>query len=75
MLQAASPEFDSQQCKIFLFSTAFQTDSGAHPASYPRSTGAFFPGVNQQGHEADHSALSSAEVKKGGAIPPLSHAS
>jgi hypothetical protein len=33
--------------------------------------GAFPPGVKQQGREADHSPLSSAEVKKGGAIPSL----
>jgi hypothetical protein len=30
-----------------------------------------FPGGKAAGHEADHSAPSSAEVKNGGAIPPL----
>jgi hypothetical protein len=33
------------------------------------------PGVKRQGHEADHSSPSSAEVKNGGAIPPLPHMS
>jgi hypothetical protein len=37
--------------------------------------GALSPGVKQQGHEADHSPPSSAEVKNGGAIPSLPHAS
>jgi hypothetical protein len=36
-----------------------QTGSGAHPVSYPMGTRGYFPG----GHEADHSPLSSAEVK------------
>jgi hypothetical protein len=35
----------------------------------------FPPGIKRQGHEADHSPESSAEVKNGGAIPPVSHAS
>jgi hypothetical protein len=37
---------------------------------YPMGTGGSFPG---KGCEADHSPTSSAEVKKSGAIPPLSH--
>jgi hypothetical protein len=45
--------------------------SGAHPASYPRGTGALFLGVKQPEREADHSPPSSAEVKMHGAIPPL----
>jgi hypothetical protein len=50
-----------------------QTDSGAHPASYPMGIGGSFPGggVKQQGREADHSPPSIAEVKKGVAIPTL----
>jgi hypothetical protein len=52
-----------------------QTDSGAHQVSYPMGTGGSFPGVKWQGREADHSPPSSAEVKKGGAIPPLTHMS
>jgi hypothetical protein len=50
-----------------------ETDSGAYPASYPVGTGAISPGAKRQGREADHLSLSSAEVKKGGAIPPLHH--
>jgi hypothetical protein len=37
--------------------------------------GALSLGVKQQGREADHSPPSSAEVEKGGAIPPLPHMS
>jgi hypothetical protein len=33
------------------------------------------PGIKRQGHEADHSPPSSAEVKNGGALPPLPHMS
>jgi hypothetical protein len=33
------------------------------------------PGVKQQGRQADKSPLSSAEVKNGGAIPPLPYMS
>jgi hypothetical protein len=32
-------------------------------------------GVKRLGHEADHSPPSSAEVKNGGAISPISHTS
>jgi hypothetical protein len=45
-----------------------QTDSEAHPVSYPMGSGGLFP---RMGHEADHSPRSSAEVKNGGVIPPL----
>jgi hypothetical protein len=31
------------------------------------------PGIKRQGHEADHSPSSSAKVKYGVDIPPLSH--
>jgi hypothetical protein len=41
-----------------------QTDSGAHPASYPTGTGALSLGLKRQGREADHSPPTSAEVKK-----------
>jgi hypothetical protein len=40
-------EFDSQECKIFLFSTA--SDSGAYPASYGMGTGDSFPGNKEAG--------------------------
>jgi hypothetical protein len=35
----------------------------------------YFPGVKRQARIADHSPPTSAEVKKSGAIPPLSHLS
>jgi len=38
--------------------------SGAHPASYSMGTGALSVGVRRTGREADHSPLSSAEVKE-----------
>jgi hypothetical protein len=56
--------------KIFFFSSV-QTDSGAHTVSYPICTRGFSPGLKWQGLEADHSPPSSAEVMKGGAIPPF----
>jgi hypothetical protein len=40
-----------------------QTGSGVHPASDPMRTGVLSLGVKRPGHEADHSPLSSAEVK------------
>jgi hypothetical protein len=42
-----------------------QTSSGAPTA--------LSPGVKLLGHEVDHSPPSTAEVKNGGAIPPISH--
>jgi hypothetical protein len=46
-----------------------------HSGSRPEGTGGSFSGVKRPGCEADHSAPFSVEVKKGGAIPSLSHAS
>jgi hypothetical protein len=57
--------------EIFLYSTV----SG--PALWPiqppikRVPGALFAGAKQPGREADRSPTSSAEVKNGGAIPPI----
>jgi hypothetical protein len=57
-----------------MFSYSQRPDgSGAHPATYPMGTGGSFPGSKAAGREDDHSSLSSAEVKNGGAIPPLPH--
>jgi hypothetical protein len=42
------------------------TGCGAHPVSYT-----MVAGVKRLGREADHSLPSRAEVKNGGAIPPL----
>jgi hypothetical protein len=52
---------------IFLISTGY----GAHPASYSMGTGDYSPRVKCPGREDQHSPPSSAEVKNGGAIPPL----
>jgi hypothetical protein len=40
------------------------TGSGAHPASYPIGTRGSFSVVKRPWREADHSTLSSAEVKE-----------
>jgi hypothetical protein len=37
-------------------------DSGSYPASYPVISGAFYPAVKHQDHEADYSAPSNVEV-------------
>lgn len=50
---------------------SFQTDSGAHRASYPVATGLLSPGIKWQGREIEHSSPSSDELKNGGALPPL----
>jgi hypothetical protein len=42
-----------------------------YPASYPLSTEASSQEVKRPGREADHSPLSSAEVKKDGTTPPI----
>jgi hypothetical protein len=41
-----------------------QTDSGAHPASYPMDIRGSFPGVKGQRREANHLPPSCAEVKE-----------
>jgi hypothetical protein len=65
---------DSQQeQKIFLYFTA------SRPALGPETPAQWVPGALSlgvsPGREADHSPPSNAEVKNGGAIPPLSHVS
>jgi hypothetical protein len=58
LIRAVLPRFDSRQVQeIFLFS--------APPAVSLR--------VKRPGREADHSPVSSTEVKNGGSIPPLPH--
>jgi hypothetical protein len=54
----------------FSFLPNFQSGSGAHPPSYTMGTGGYLPGG-----KADRSPSSSAEVKNGRAITPLSHTS
>jgi hypothetical protein len=53
--------------KVFFFFIASRL------ALRPGTKGLFLLGVEWQGHEADHSPPSSAEVKNGGAIPPFLH--
>jgi hypothetical protein len=49
------------------------TGPGVHPVSSHCVPGTLYPGVKRPAREADHSPPSSAEVKNGGAIPPLPH--
>jgi hypothetical protein len=68
--------FDSRQGQeIFLYSTASGPTLGPTQSLMQCVPGAFSPGLKRQGREADHSPPSSAEVKNGGAIPPLPHTS
>jgi hypothetical protein len=61
--------------KKFSLLHKIQTGSGTHPASYLMDTGSLSPEVKRSGRETDNSPPSNAEVKYGGAIPPLLHAS
>jgi hypothetical protein len=63
--------WDFSSVRLLTLLHGVQTDSEAHPAPYPMGTGGSFPGVQRPGREASHSPPSSAEVKKGGDIPPL----
>jgi hypothetical protein len=65
-LQAGRPGFDSRQYKIFLFSTVSRLTLGTTQPPIQWVPWALSPGVKRQGHEADPSPPSSAEVKKGG---------
>jgi hypothetical protein len=67
--------FDSQQCKIFLFSTAPRLTLGPTQPPIQCTPVVLSPRVKQQGREADLSLQRSAEIKNGGVIPPLFHMS
>jgi hypothetical protein len=67
--------FDSQWGQEIFLMYNVQTGSGAHPATYTVGHGGCFPKGKWQGHEADHSPTSNAEVKNGGAILSLPHTS
>jgi hypothetical protein len=71
MLRAGRPEFDFRQGQeIFLFSVA----SGVLGPTEPEIQllqGVLFPGVKRKKREDDYSPAPTAEVKNGGAIPPL----
>jgi hypothetical protein len=63
-LRAARPGFDSQQGQeSLLFSTAFRLALGPIQLPVQCVPGAVTPGVKRQGREADHSCLSSADVR------------
>jgi hypothetical protein len=57
--------------KLFLLDS-FQTDSGAHPASFPMVAGrADSPGIKGPASEADHLPRYTVEFKISGTIPSL----
>jgi hypothetical protein len=58
-----------------LFPAAPKSALGPTQRPYPMDTGGFSQGVKRTGREADHSppSPSTAQVKNGGAIPPLPH--
>jgi hypothetical protein len=65
--------FDSRQWQVFFFFTAFRPVLGpAQPRTHQIPV-VLSAGVKRQGHEANHSPPSSAEVKNGGAVTPLPH--
>jgi hypothetical protein len=70
-LRVERPGLDSRQSNIFLFSTASGPTLGPTQTHIKWVQGAILLEVKQVGREADHSPPSSAEVKNGGAIPPL----
>jgi hypothetical protein len=57
-------KFESQQGREFSLLKVVQTESGAHPASYPMVTGGSFQGGKASRREADHSTSTSIEDKK-----------
>jgi hypothetical protein len=65
----------ARKSKKYLFSAASRPSGGSIQPPVQWVPGAFSPGIKRQRRESDHSILSSAEVKNGGAIPPLSHTS
>jgi hypothetical protein len=65
------------QCMLYMCVHSTTSGSGMGPIQPPMHwiTGSLSPEVKRPGLEADHSPLSSAEVKNGGVIPPLFHMS
>jgi hypothetical protein len=71
-LRTWQPWFDSQQMQeIFLLSTEFRPTVGSTESPTHWLSGAFSLGAKWAGRETHHSP-SNAEVKNGGATPPLS---
>jgi hypothetical protein len=60
----SSAELKNARAGNFSPNHRVQSDSGAHPASYPVGTGCSFPGLKRMGREADPSPPSNAEVKE-----------
>jgi hypothetical protein len=72
-LRTGQPGFNSRQGQqIFLFSTAPRPNLG--PTQFPSQwiLRTLASGVKRQRREADHSPPPNAELKDGGALPPLS---
>jgi hypothetical protein len=57
------------------FSIPYSLDRGmvSALASFRMGTGGFHPRLKPPGRQDDHSPASSAEIKNGGAIPPIPH--
>jgi hypothetical protein len=71
-LRAGWLGFNSQQEQVILLcSTASRQALQATQPHIQWVPGALFPGIKQQGCEADHSPPSSTNVKNCGAIPPF----
>jgi hypothetical protein len=69
-LWTGQPGFDSQQCKIFLFSVASRRNLGPTQPHIQGVPWALFP-KSKVAKEANHSPPAIVEVKKDGAMPPL----
>jgi hypothetical protein len=75
-LRAGGPGFDSWLGhEIFLFSTSSRPALLSTQPPIQWVLEALYPGVKRSGSEADHSPQSTTEVKKGGAISPLTQTS
>jgi hypothetical protein len=61
--------------EIFLFCAVYTPTLGPNQPPVQWGTGALSPGVKRPERETDYSSPSSAEIKSGGAVPPLSHTS
>jgi hypothetical protein len=61
--------------KFFSSTITARSALGPTQSSIQWLPGVVFPGLKRQRRESDHSPPSSAEVKNGGAIPPLPHTS
>jgi hypothetical protein len=72
-LWAGQLGFNFQQGQeIFLFSTVYRSALGPAQPPIRWILGTLSLGVKLPGHKADHLHPFSAEVKNGGAVPPLS---